>query len=308
MAQEAILEKVNGEVHISKSFDFMCSQLRNGRYRVKIERFTEPRTMSQNALMWLWFTCIEQETGTDKQDVHDYYCNRFLRRTSYFRGKEMVITGSTSKLNTVQMTDFLNKVQADAAAELGITLPLPADRYYNEFINELIPHLAFLCEQKEADGKDSIDELPEEIFSTFEVTGYTVSGSDDNEGVVLVGKRFLKSKKVLNLIAPFTMFNNENEEYKHAFELQQAIEACNYEVEQYLTAKKWAVVQQELPFDGDIPTDIAADPVGDAAFEEEANEFLKQVVEQSGTTLTIDGKKVKPRNKSKKVKIKEPAA
>lgn len=35
MAQEAILEKVNGEVHISKSFDFMCSQLRNGRYRVK---------------------------------------------------------------------------------------------------------------------------------------------------------------------------------------------------------------------------------------------------------------------------------
>ena len=120
MAQEAILEKVNGEVHISKSFDFMCSQLRNGRYRVKIERFTEPRTMSQNALMWLWFTCIEQETGTDKQDVHDYYCNRFLRRTSY----------------TVQMTDFLNKVQADAAAELGITLPLPADRYYNEFINE----------------------------------------------------------------------------------------------------------------------------------------------------------------------------
>ena len=95
MAQEAILEKVNGEVHISKSFDFMCSQLRNGRYRVKIERFTEPRTLSQNALMWLWFTCIEQETGTDKQDVHDYYCNRFLRRTSYFRGKEMVSAGST---------------------------------------------------------------------------------------------------------------------------------------------------------------------------------------------------------------------
>ena len=51
MAQEAILEKVNGEVHISKSFDFMCSQLRNGRYRVKIERFTEPRTLSQNVVV-----------------------------------------------------------------------------------------------------------------------------------------------------------------------------------------------------------------------------------------------------------------
>ena len=136
MAQEAILTKIDGEVNISKSFEFMCSQLRNGKYRVKIERYTEPRTLNQNALMWLWFTCIEQETGTDKQDVHDYYCNRYLRRTAFIKGKETVIAGSTSKLNTVQMTDFLNKVQADAAAELGIILPLPEDRYYSEFINE----------------------------------------------------------------------------------------------------------------------------------------------------------------------------
>jgi len=136
MSQEAILVKENGEVRISKSLDFMCSQLRNGKYRLKIERYTEPRTLSQNALMWLWFTCIEQETGTDKQDVHDYYCNRFLRRTAIIKGKETVIAGSTSKLNTLQMTDFMNKVQADAAAELGITLPLPTDRFFQEFINE----------------------------------------------------------------------------------------------------------------------------------------------------------------------------
>ena len=49
---------------------------------------------------------------------------------------EMIVAGSTSKLNTLQMTDFLNKVQADAAVELGIRLPLPADRYYQEFIDE----------------------------------------------------------------------------------------------------------------------------------------------------------------------------
>lgn len=136
MAQEAILIKEKGVATLNKSFDFMCSQLRNGRYRLIIERYTEPRTLSQNALMWLWFTCIEQETGTDKQDVHDYYCNLYLRRTTIIKGKETVIAGSTSKLNTLQMTDFLNKVKADAATELGITLPLPEDRYYNEFVNE----------------------------------------------------------------------------------------------------------------------------------------------------------------------------
>lgn len=86
--------------------------------------------------MWLWFTCIEQVTGTDKLDVHDYYCNRFLRRTAFINGRELVISGKTSSLNILQMTDFLNKIKADAAAEFGITLPLPADRYYQEFINE----------------------------------------------------------------------------------------------------------------------------------------------------------------------------
>lgn len=121
MSQTAILVKEKGVVRIDKPFDFMCSQLRNGRYKVVIERYTEPRTISQNALMWLWFTCIEQETGTDKQDVHDYYCSLFLRRTAVINGKE---------------TDFLNKVKADAAAELGISLPLPDDLYYQEFINE----------------------------------------------------------------------------------------------------------------------------------------------------------------------------
>lgn len=167
---------------------------------------------------------------------------------------------------------------------------------------ELVPHLAFLCEQKEADGKKALNELPEEIFSTFEVGGYSIGGSDDNTGVTLVGKRFLKSKKVLNLIAPFTMFNNENEEYEHAFDLQQAIDACSYEVEQYLTAKKWAVVQQELPFDESVPADIAPDPVGDAPIGDEAKEFLKQVAEQTGATLVVNGKKVKPRSSRKKVK------
>lgn len=136
MSQEAILTKKDGKVELSKSLEFMCSQLRNGRYWLRIERYVEQRTISQNALMWLWFTCIEREMGTDKQDVHDYYCTLFLRRTARINGVEVEIAGSTSKLNTLQMTDFMNKVKADAATELGITLPLPEDRYYSEFIAE----------------------------------------------------------------------------------------------------------------------------------------------------------------------------
>ncbi|KAA6342896.1 hypothetical protein EZS27_009356 [termite gut metagenome] len=133
---KAILTKKDGRVIMSKPFDFLHSLLPNGVYIVRIERYAEKRTLSQNALMWLWFTCIEHSTGTDKGDVHDYYCSRFLERKASIKGQEVTIQGSTSSLNTLQMSDFMNKVQADAASEFGITLPLPEDKYYEGFINE----------------------------------------------------------------------------------------------------------------------------------------------------------------------------
>ena len=35
-----------------------------------------------------------------------------------------------------EMTEFLNKIQADAATELGITLPLPEDRFFEQFYQQ----------------------------------------------------------------------------------------------------------------------------------------------------------------------------
>ena len=133
MSQTAILVKEKGEVTLSKPFDFLCSQLRNGRYRLTIERYTEPRTLNQNALMWLWFKCIEDETGTPPMEAYNHYCKKVLAYVNDW-GEE--VYNPSSHLNTKQMTDFLQKIQADAASEFGITLPLPADRYYQDFINE----------------------------------------------------------------------------------------------------------------------------------------------------------------------------
>lgn len=162
---------------------------------------------------------------------------------------------------------------------------------------DLVPHLTFLCEQKEAGVR--MDELPDSIYSTLEVSGYTIGGSDDSLGVTLIGKRFLKSKKVLNLSAPFTMFNNENEEYSYAFELNQTIDACNYEVEQYLFEKKWAVVQQELPFKEEEPvTEIASDEIPEV----DLNEFqadLEKLAADSNVTIMGD-QKVKGRHRKVK--------
>ena len=133
---DAILTKRDGVVKMDKSFDYLCSLLRNGVYTVKITRRVEPRTIPQNSLMWMWYKCMEEHTGTPKDDFHDYYKAKFLSRQVVIGNRWVTVVGSTTDLNTLQMTNYLNKVQADAATEFGINLPLPADRHYQAFVDE----------------------------------------------------------------------------------------------------------------------------------------------------------------------------
>jgi hypothetical protein len=136
MAQTVILRKEQGRMIFDKELSYVFSLLKNGTYSIEIKSTKERRTVSQNALMWMWFACIERETGTPKQDVHDYYCRQFLRRQITWNDDTITVIGETKKLNTQQMTEFLNKVQADVATEFGITLPKPEDRFFNDFYSQ----------------------------------------------------------------------------------------------------------------------------------------------------------------------------
>lgn len=133
---EANLTKRNGIVKMDKDFSLMCQLLRNGEYTVKILRKTQPRTIPQNALMWMWYKCMEEATGTPKNDFHDYYKQKFLSRQIAIGRRWLTVPGSTKDLNTLQMTNYLEKVKADAAVEFGIILPLPDDKNIQSFIQE----------------------------------------------------------------------------------------------------------------------------------------------------------------------------
>lgn len=161
--------------------------------------------------------------------------------------------------------------------------------------SKLTPHAALLTEQKEVDGIESVDEVPDIIGQVLDVTGYSIGGDGDNEGVTLVAKRFLKTGKVLNLCAPFTMFNNENESYINAFELEQEIQSCEFEVKEYLFNKKWRIVQQELPFEEDTANaDVQPDAIPEAGtdFNQEVAEF-QQAMNDAGVDIIMNGKKIK---------------
>lgn len=158
----------------------------------------------------------------------------------------------------------------------------------------LVPHMAFLCEQKEAENRLSLDELPDNIETILEVTGYTVGGDGDSKGVTVTGKRFLKSSKVLNLNTPFTKFNDENEQYDFQFELEQAVEQCDFEVREYLFNKKWKVVQQEFSFE-EAPADISADPIEDIQASNDEQKAFKDAMKKSVTIIANTNKRTRKR-------------
>ena len=132
--------KQQGYIHMKdsvlKKIEAYFDTLKNGEYTLVAKRDTDKRSISQNALMWMWFNCIAHETGQNKTDIYDYYRMLFLTREVVINGKEVSVTSGTSSLDTRQFTEFLNNIQSDAAAEFGIRLPTPEDMYWEEFQNE----------------------------------------------------------------------------------------------------------------------------------------------------------------------------
>ena len=110
--------------------------LKNGEYILTAKQEKDRRSINQNALMWMWFECIARETGQNRLDIYDYYRSLYLSRMVTVNEKEVQVSSGTSSLDTKQFTEFLNHVQADAAAEFGIKLPTPEDLYWEEFSNE----------------------------------------------------------------------------------------------------------------------------------------------------------------------------
>lgn len=131
--RQVIVTKENGRLEGVADIEGLLALLPNGTYDVVVKRHREQRTLSQNDLMWMWLKCIEDATGTPKQDIYLHYCKKFLLRRVMVGNNVEMVYDTSSRLNTKQMSDFMTAIQADASAEMGITLPSPEDQYFEQF-------------------------------------------------------------------------------------------------------------------------------------------------------------------------------
>jgi hypothetical protein len=109
---------------------------------VTVEKHEPKRNVPQNALYWLWLTCIENETGTDKDDLHEFFKNKFLKKQIIeCLNENFAVVPTTTKLKKSEFAEYLQKIQRFVLLELEINLPNPEDLQFENFKNHYEKYL-----------------------------------------------------------------------------------------------------------------------------------------------------------------------
>ncbi len=99
-------------------------------WRITVVRYVKGRSLPQNALLHKWIGIIADDIGDDADSVKYDLKRMFsppVERTSKITGEITMEPKPTSAMTTLEMTEFMDKVLAFAASQLGIILPVPED-------------------------------------------------------------------------------------------------------------------------------------------------------------------------------------
>jgi hypothetical protein len=142
------------EANLGKAIEFIVEIFKRGK-EVKIDQYRKIRSISQNKLMWLYMAAIEKETGNDRNYMKQYYQEKYLpteiQVIKGLRGieiKKIEVVKGTSELDTLQFTEFLNKIRQDAEEtftsdrDKPFILPNPEDLKFKHFVDYYSRYLA----------------------------------------------------------------------------------------------------------------------------------------------------------------------
>lgn len=149
--------------------------------------------------------------------------------------------------------------------------------------DKLRPHLALICEYDNADNYTE-ENLDESDFDKMFVTQVTITGDNENAGVVLTGFRLLADGSKLNLVTPNLKF--EHTEYRFSNELSEAVDELTAEALLCLSLRKRKIVQAEIfDNDGDGGTD---DEFGQLDLSlDDSVEKLKKTLRKGGVKILV---------------------
>tara|TARA_R110002153_G_scaffold71727_1_gene188437 strand:+ start:612 stop:1076 length:465 start_codon:yes stop_codon:yes gene_type:complete len=151
MGTQGDFVSIKSKADIEIKLPFILKRIENWDFTtplvVKLEKYENPRSTSQNALSHMWYKQISVEMAKKGHKVEYgkpeevwklFLKQRFLGVESYSIGEKVNITDqikSTSKLTKGEMVHFLDNVYHWAESQ-KIILIIPADSEYAELLNQ----------------------------------------------------------------------------------------------------------------------------------------------------------------------------
>jgi hypothetical protein len=114
-----------GKLHLEDRGSFLnhLNGLEGKRVMVTVAKETRRRTNSQNAYLWgVIYKLISDYTGATPEELHIALKYHFGKKR--FIGN-IVAPASTKAMDTIEMTEYIEKVRRWAAEELNINIPDP---------------------------------------------------------------------------------------------------------------------------------------------------------------------------------------
>ncbi|MCP4336261.1 MAG: hypothetical protein GY679_00200 [Mycoplasma sp.] len=106
---------------------------------IELKELKCKRSISANALYWLWLTCIENETGSDKYDLHEYFKLKYLGTEGVeIFGEIITKIKTTSTKDSAEFSMYMNHIKDFCLVNLRIDLPYPDHKYFKDFYLEYI--------------------------------------------------------------------------------------------------------------------------------------------------------------------------
>ena len=100
--------------------------LEGKRIEVSVGRVKNKRSIDQNAYYWSGVIgTIAKETGQDPQSVHETCKSMFRSRSVLFRGKWLRLVDSSKDADTIEFTEYIERIRAYFGQEFHITIPDP---------------------------------------------------------------------------------------------------------------------------------------------------------------------------------------
>lgn len=120
------------KIHRTDVLAAQLETLRDGTYEIRLERKRASRSQEQNAWYWACLVgLVAEHTGYSPDEIHEIYKAKFIpKRVSFADSNgeikgEFVIGGTTTRLTTVQFSDYCEAIRQWAADELGVVIPDP---------------------------------------------------------------------------------------------------------------------------------------------------------------------------------------